>query len=66
MMEKQSLLVKAKRYIMQCRRVLRITQKPNMEEFKSIVKITGIGMLAIGFIGFLVIIAAHYLKTLGL
>jgi len=66
MMEKQSLLVKAKRYIMECRRVLRITQKPNMEEFKSIVKITGIGMLAIGFIGFLVIIAAHYLKTLGL
>lgn len=65
-MEHQSWVGKAKRYIMECRRVLRITQKPSQEEFKTIVKITGIGMLAIGFIGFLVIVSAHYLKLLGL
>ena len=35
-------------------RVLKITKKPNKEEFIDIAKITGLGLLAIGTLGFLV------------
>ncbi len=38
-----------KRYI----RVLKITNKPSMEEFKMSTKVTGIGILLIGLVGFL-------------
>ncbi len=37
-----------------CLRVLRTTKKPDKEEFKTIVKVSGIGILIIGAIGFLV------------
>jgi protein transport protein SEC61 subunit gamma-like protein len=35
-------------------RVLKITSKPSRSEFKNIFKITGIGILIIGFIGFVI------------
>jgi len=41
-------------FIRECRRVLKVTKKPTPEEFKTIVKVTGLGILAIGFIGFLI------------
>lgn len=34
-------------------RVLKITKKPDMPEFKTIVKVSGAGILVIGLIGFL-------------
>jgi protein transport protein SEC61 subunit gamma-like protein len=43
-----------KTYCLECYRVLRITKKPTNEEFKTIFKVSGIGMLIIGFIGFVV------------
>lgn len=45
---------KFKEFIKECKRVWTITKKPNKEEFLSVVKITGIGILAIGLIGFLI------------
>ncbi len=42
-----------KEFYRECIRVLRITKKPTKEEFKTIVKVSGIGILAIGLIGFL-------------
>ncbi len=41
-------------FIRECSRVLKVTKKPTTEEFKTIVKVTGLGILAIGFIGFLI------------
>jgi protein transport protein SEC61 subunit gamma and related proteins len=35
------------------RRVLAVTRKPTREELSTIVKVTGIGILFIGLIGFL-------------
>lgn len=43
-----------KAYCTECYRVLRITKKPTSEEFKTIFKVSGIGMLVIGFIGFII------------
>jgi len=45
---------KLKDFGVECRRVLRVTKKPNKEEFKTIVKISGIGMAVIGFLGFFI------------
>lgn len=34
-------------------RVLKVTRKPDKYEFKTIVKVSGLGMIAIGAVGFL-------------
>lgn len=47
-------------YWIECRRVLRVTKKPTMYEFKTIVKVSGLGMAIIGIIGFLM----QFVKTL--
>ncbi len=44
---------KLKDFIIQCKRVLRVTKKPNKEEFLTIVKVSGLGILVIGLIGFI-------------
>ncbi len=44
-----------KDFVRECIRVVKVTKKPTKEEFKTIVKVTGIGMLAIGFIGFVIL-----------
>ena len=53
-MEKKSLGTKFKSFLVECKRVWHVTRKPNMEEFKTIVKVTGLGILVIGLIGFLI------------
>jgi protein transport protein SEC61 subunit gamma-like protein len=44
---------KLKDFWIQCKRVLRITKKPDKQEFMTIVKVSGLGILVIGLIGFL-------------
>jgi len=43
-----------KAFITECKRVLRVTKKPDRQEFVTIVKISAIGIGIIGLIGFLV------------
>ena len=43
-----------KRKIQEWKRVLSITKKPSREEFVASAKVTGIGMLLIGLVGFLI------------
>ena len=49
-----------KAFTMECSRVLRVTKKPDKQEFTTIVKISAIGMAIIGVIGF----AVHFLKEI--
>jgi len=35
-------------------RIIKLTRKPTLEEFKTITKIAGVGILLIGFIGFVI------------
>ncbi|MBW2969665.1 protein translocase SEC61 complex subunit gamma [Candidatus Woesearchaeota archaeon] len=53
-------LERLKAFITECKRVLRVTKKPDKQEFVTIVKISSIGMGIIGIIGFLV----HFVKEL--
>ncbi len=40
-------------FVTESRRVLRVTKKPTKEEYKTIVKVSAIGIAFIGLIGFL-------------
>ena len=53
-------IARLKAFIMECKRVLRVTKKPDRQEFTTIVKISSIGLAIIGFIGFVV----HFAKEL--
>ena len=50
-----------KAFASECRRVLKVTKKPNSFEFKTIVKVSGLGMLAIGLLGFLIVLVKELL-----
>ena len=50
------MLEKLKSWLVEAKRVLMLTKKPNKQEFLTIVKVTGIGILIIGFIGFIITI----------
>lgn len=51
---------KLKDFLKECKRVLKITKKPDTIALKTIVKISGLGIIAIGLIGF----AVHFIKEL--
>ena len=48
-----NMLNKVKSFITEFHRVLKITKKPNADEYKKIVMVSGVGILVIGAIGFL-------------
>ena len=45
---------KFKSYLKECARIIRITKKPTGTEFKTIVKVSGLGIIIIGLLGFLI------------
>lgn len=49
-------------FVEQSKRVISITHKPKPHEFKQMAFTTAIGMALIGIIGFLISMAAVYLK----
>ena len=52
-----NLIARLVKFYKESRRVLRVTKKPSGEEFKTLLKVTGLGMLVIGFIGFILLFA---------
>ncbi|MCK5283296.1 MAG: protein translocase SEC61 complex subunit gamma [Nanoarchaeota archaeon] len=54
-------LVKLKSFIIECRRVAKVTKKPTKEEFKTIVKASAAGMAIIGAMGFIMHIVRQLL-----
>jgi len=47
-------------FIGECRRVLTVTRKPTNDEYKVIVKASGIGILLIGLIGFIIAVIKYF------
>ncbi|MFT7615662.1 MAG: protein transport protein SEC61 subunit gamma-like protein [Candidatus Woesearchaeota archaeon] len=45
---------KLSKFYQECVRVLKVTKKPTMVEFKTISKVSGLGILIIGILGFLI------------
>ena len=45
---------KIKSFTLKCKRVWLVLKKPTRKEFETIAKVTSIGILLLGFIGFLI------------
>jgi len=59
-----NILKKIKATLREYLRVLRVTKKPTGEEFKTIMKVSGLGILALGLMGFLLqMIRYFFFKT---
>jgi len=53
------------RTLKQYRRVLYISKRPDRDEFLNVAKITGIGIIIIGVIGFIISFGAQIAKLAG-
>ena len=49
-----ALVFRIKEYLRECGRVLKVTKKPTSIEFKTIVKVSALGIALIGFMGFII------------
>ena len=52
---------KLKKFLKETRRVMRITKKPDRNEFISLTKVTGLGIAIIGVIGFIIFLLKQLL-----
>jgi protein transport protein SEC61 subunit gamma-like protein len=41
-------------FVLQCRRVWQLLRKPTNDEFKAVAKVSALGILAIGAVGFII------------
>jgi protein transport protein SEC61 subunit gamma and related proteins len=53
---------KIKKTLKEWRRVYKITKKPGKEEYLAVVKVTGLGILVIGVIGFAIFLVVELMK----
>lgn len=60
--EKRTLISRFRSFVIECKRVFKVTKKPTKEEFRVIVKVSGIGILIIGLIGFIIQIIWQIIK----
>lgn len=51
-------------FFSQAKRVLKLARKPGKEEYLNIAKVTGLGIIVIGFIGTVIRLAAAWLKDM--
>jgi len=54
-----------KGFLKNCMRVFRVTRRPTKEEYFNAAKITGLGILIIGLIGFAIFLIFHILGIFG-
>ncbi len=57
--EGPGILGKIKAKIGQWRRTMEVARKPSKEEYSASAKVTGIGILLLGFIGFIIFMIYH-------
>jgi len=50
---------KIKSFFLQCSRVWTTLRKPSMQEIKTVSKVSALGILIVGFIGFVISIVMH-------
>jgi protein transport protein SEC61 subunit gamma-like protein len=50
-------------FLKQCERVLHVSRKPGRSEYINVAKVTGIGIILIGVVGFIISIIAQLLTT---
>lgn len=51
-----------KAFLQNCRRMLQVARKPGKDEYSQVVKVTGLGILLIGFVGFVIMIISYFVQ----
>ena len=59
-MNLSSVWIRFKSFVNECLRVLKVTKKPDSIEFKTIVKVSGLGMILIGLVGFILFMGKQF------
>lgn len=54
-----------KNFLKNCVRVLRVTRRPSREEYTAASKITSLGIVLIGMIGFVIFLVFQFLGIFG-
>jgi len=62
--QKPSIKTKITSFIVQSKRVWHVLKKPTGEEFKAIAKVSALGVLIIGAIGFLIAISIKMISNI--
>jgi protein transport protein SEC61 subunit gamma-like protein len=52
----KKLEINTKSFLLKCKRVWHVMKKPSKEEFQMVAKVSAIGILIIGAIGFLILL----------
>jgi len=47
-------------FIQNCRRLFQVAKKPDRKEYFQVAKITGLGILLIGMLGFVIMLVASF------
>ena len=50
-----------RKFLSNCKRVLRVARKPDKDEYLQVAKITGLGILLVGFIGFIIMLVGYFI-----
>ena len=50
-------------FIKQCQRVLQVAKRPDRDEYYNVARITGLGIVIIGAVGFIITIIAQILTS---
>lgn len=58
------MIERIKSFVTQARRVLLVSSKPDKHEYRQSAKITGLGMVIIGVLGFLIFLAVQLIGGL--
>lgn len=53
-----------KSFVNECARVLKVTKKPSKQEYKAIVKVSGLGILLIGLLGFVIQLVSTFILNI--
>ena len=59
------LTTRLKSFATECRRVFRVTRKPTKQELGVMIKVTGLGILLIGLLGFIVYLTQQMIQNIG-
>jgi len=50
-----------RKFLYECKRTLQVARKPDKEEYLDVAKVTGLGILLIGLVGFMITMIAMWI-----
>ncbi|KUO40132.1 MAG: preprotein translocase subunit SecE [Candidatus Hadarchaeum yellowstonense] len=51
-----------RKFLHEAKRVLAVARKPDQEEYLQVAKVAGLGILLIGFVGFVIMLISYFIQ----